>query len=432
MVFQEIANNVDERFLTTRLSSGLTLIVNPKKGFSKTMGIMGVRFGSADNRLFAGNGADEERVPDGTAHFLEHKLFEDADGDVSDRFAANGAHCNASTGFTTTSYMFACTDKVLENLSLLLSFVQNPFFTEELVKKEQGIIGQEIKMYEDDPGWIVFFNLMESLYREHPVRNNIAGTVESIAGITPASLERCYRAFYRPGNMVLVVVGNIDPDEVYEVAQKDAARRQPDEASICTRTVVESDPSPKEQRVEAEMVVYRPKLLIGFKESEISNDGHQIELLELRTQIILDVLLSKSSAQHAALYQEELIDDTFSASYSSYGDFGFTLIGGDTNEPQRLKDRLLEVFAKARTQGLEKALFERVKNKYMGQYIRMFNSIESTAYSFLGCHFRGIVPSELVEMIAQVTLDEVEERLRCHFDCERMAASVVLPKAPRG
>ncbi len=432
MAFQKITNKVDEEFLTVKLSSGLTLIMNPKKGFSKTMGILGVRFGSADNLLPGEDGAPSLRLPDGTAHFLEHKLFEDEEGDVSDRYAANGAQCNASTGFNTTSYLFSCTDKVGDNLKLLLSSVQSPYFTEELVKKEQGIIQQEIKMYEDDPGWIVFFNLLEMLYREHPARHNIAGTVESISEITPDFLNSCYQGFYRPGNMVLVLSGGFDAEEVYQIAEEDAAARTTDTRGLCSRLFRESDTSPAGSSKSAEMIVFRPKLLIGFKETEVTEEGRRCEKIELITQIILDALLSKSSVWHDAAFSRGLIDDTFSAYYSSYGDFGFSLLGADTKDPERLAERLLAVFEEARADGIAPDVFERIRNKYMGNYTRMFNSIESTAYSSMACFFRGFFPSEIVDILQEITLGDLNDRLASHFVQERMALSVILPTSEKG
>ncbi|MFH1998255.1 MAG: insulinase family protein, partial [Planctomycetota bacterium] len=181
MTLRKIENHLDEDLYAGTAPSGLHYLLNRKRGFSKTIGLLGVRFGSTDN-AFSSQGKRIE-VPEGTAHFLEHKLFEDLEGDVSDRFAANGASCNAGTGFSTTSYTFSCTGKVKDNLALLLNFVQSPYFTPELVEKEQGIIGQEIMMYNDDPDWVAFFNLMKCLYREHPVQQNIAGSLDSIREI---------------------------------------------------------------------------------------------------------------------------------------------------------------------------------------------------------------------------------------------------------
>ena len=435
MEFQRNDNRLDEEILVSKLPSGLTMILNPKKGFSKTMGLMGIRFGSADNIIPAGpdipakRDGSTRRVPDGTAQFLEHKLFENADGDVSDRFAANGAQCNASTGFCTTSYMFSCTDRVEEDLRLLLSFVQEPYFTEELVRKEQGIIGQEISMYEDDPDWIVFFNLMALLFREHPVRHNIAGSAESIAEITPAFLKECYRAFYRPGNMVLVLSGGFDPDRAGEAALHDAGNRPADREGPNKRFFRESVPTPLARERFANMVVARPKFLMGFKEASLLKSGRDIETAEIKTQMILDIIFGRSSPWYESLYKDEIVDDSFSASYSCYGDFGFTLIGADTEHPDRLRGRLVEIFDKVRAGGIAGEDFERIRNKYQGKCIRMFNSVESTAYSLLGCFFRGFCPSELVDLVGRITLDEINERLVSAFDPDLMATSIVLPVA---
>jgi len=221
-MLKPIENGLEEALFEGTAPSGLRYILNPKPGFSKTMAMLGVRFGSTDNS-YAVDGEKLE-VPAGTAHFLEHKMFENEEGDVSDLFAANGASCNAGTGFTTTTYLFSCTERLSENLKLLLQFVQSPYFTGELVAKEQGIIGQEIKMYNDDPDWMVFFLMLRSLYRDHPIRQDIAGSVESIRLITPEVLSQCHRVFYRPGNMALVLSGCLDPEEVSRIVHDCAAR----------------------------------------------------------------------------------------------------------------------------------------------------------------------------------------------------------------
>ena len=428
MDLEKIENSLNETFLATRLPSGLNVRFNPKPGFSKTIGIMGVRFGSTDCVIKRGDNGDELTLPEGTAHFLEHKLFEDADGDVSDRFAANGANCNAGTGFASTSYMFSCTGKVPDNLRLLLSFVQNPYFTEKLVRKEQGIIQQEIRMYDDDPDWIIFFNLMKCLYREHPVRQNIAGTVDSIARITPDFLEQCYRAAYRPGNMVLVLVGGFDPEEILEIALDDASNRSVDKLGLSARWSAESSADPASSEVSARMIVARPKFLMGFKESKLTADMKEVERKEIITQMILDIIFGKSSPWFESLYADELVDASFSASCSGYGDFGFALLSADTDKPLELRDRLLGIIEEARERGIDSDHFTRIRNRYIGKYVRMFNSIESTAYSFLECFFRSLYPSDLVALIDSVTLDDLNERLRSHFDPRFMALSHVLPR----
>jgi len=211
------------------------------------------------------------------------------------------------------------------------------------------------------------------------------------------------------------------------VASRDADGRQADQKGLNHRFFTETDRSIASPVEQAEMIVYRPKFLMGFKDATFCDSGRETEMVELRTQLVLDCLLSRSSPAYEELYAEDVIDDSFSAYYSGYGDSGHTIISADTREPERLKQRLLDILAAARTEGIEKETFERIRNKYLGNYVRMFNSIESTAYSFLGCFFRGLWPSELADMIREVTHEELIERLHTHFDPDNLSVSVILP-----
>ena len=200
--------------------SGLTILLYPKENCSTTYAIFGTRYGSIDNCFQRSDEPAPETVPEGIAHYLEHKLFESEDGDAFERYAKTGASANAFTSFESTCYLFSCTDKLYESLEILLDFVQSPYFTEQTVQKEQGIIGQEIKMYDDDPSWRVMFNYLKAMYHSHPIKEDIAGTVESIAKITPELLYRCYNTFYNLGNMVLALAGNFDKEKVLEVCDR--------------------------------------------------------------------------------------------------------------------------------------------------------------------------------------------------------------------
>jgi predicted Zn-dependent peptidase len=425
MALSRIDNNLDEEILTEVTAAGMRFIINPKPGFSKTMGVLGIRFGSTDN-AFSVDGKRVE-VPAGTAHFLEHKMFEGEDGDVTDLFAAHGASCNAGTGFANTSYLFTCTDLAVENLRLLLDFVQRPYFTAKLIEKEQGIIGQEIKMYDDDPDWNVFFNLMGCLYREHPVNQNIAGDLSSIRKIDTRLLDRCYRAFYRPGNMVLVLVGKMDKDEMIQVIHEDGKHREVDGTGLNERFIVESDPSPKCLSAHQRMVVARPKVLMGFKDCDFSLEGAKLQRKEIVTQMVLDILFGKSSRNHEQLYREGTIDDSFSAYYSGYTDFGFTGIGGDTDQPDRFRSRLEEVLKNTIERGIEEEDFLRQRNKYLGKFIRTFNSVEGTALTLMNFYFKKVTPSQVIDIIQRVTCEDLNARLRGHFDTHQMAFSVIEP-----
>jgi predicted Zn-dependent peptidase len=425
MALSKIENYLDEELLMDQTESGLTFILNPKPDFSKTMGILGVRFGSTDNNFSKdGNGLE---VPAGTAHFLEHKLFEGEEGDVSDRFAALGASCNAGTGFTSTSYLFSCTDRISENLRLLLDFVQRPYFTPELIKKEQGIIGQEIKMYEDDPDWVVFFNLMKCMYRDHPVNQNIAGSIESIGRINPDLLLSCYRAYYRPGNMALVVVGKMEVDRVVQIIHDDAKIRAPDAKGLDKRYIVEPDPLPQSLSISHPMMVARPKVLIGFKDYDLCPDGAHLQAKEIITQMVIDIILGKSSENYERLYGDGVIDDSFSAYYSGYMDFGFTSIGCDTDEPDRFMERTQKILEEVARKGIDQTDFERQKNKYLGKFIRIFNSVEGTAVSLLNFFIKGVTPSRVIDIIQGITREDLNVRLQRHLEVKQMVLSVIEP-----
>lgn len=422
-----IDNHLDEKLFTGTAPSGLRYILNPKPGFSKTMGVLGIRFGSTDNAFNVDGGRVE--VPEGTAHFLEHKLFEDLQGDVSDRFNANGASCNAGTGFNTTSYLFSCTERAMKNLELLLGFVQSPYFTDELIEKEQGIIGQEIKMYNDDPDWVVFFNLMKCIYREHPVSQNIAGSVESIRKIDPEVLDRCYRAFYRPGNMVLVLAGKLDPEKMSALIEQDGAGRARDGVGVNQRAFVESDTDLESRDISQPMIVARHKVLLGFKDPDVPLHGRELQAKEFASQMIMDLLFGKSSEYYDALYGEGIIDESFSAYYSGYTDFGFSSIGGDTDDPGLFRKKIIEVVEKGLATGIDPRSFERQKNKYMGKFIRTFNSIESTAFSMVNFYFKGLDPTTIMEIIEGIRLEDLNLRLKSLLDPDRSAYSVIEPMA---
>jgi predicted Zn-dependent peptidase len=429
MNLQRLANRFDETVLTGTHASGLMVILVPKRGYSKTFGVFTTNFGSIDNRFRDPATGREVTVPDGVAHFLEHKLFEDAEGDVTDRFSALGASCNAFTSFAQTSYLFSTAQNAGECLDLLLGFVQKPYFTAELIAKEQGIIAQEIRMYDDDPSWRIYFDLLAALYRQHPVRLNIAGTVESIAGIDTGVLEACHRAFYRPSNMVLTVVGGFDPDDALARIERDQDRRMPAMARQDGRHVraIPSDGAIRAREAERAMDVARPKVLLGFKDTATGGSGADVERRDILTVLLADLVFGRSSAAHDRLYREGLIDDSFTAQASVEDSFGFLMIGGDTDDPDVLERRLLEELRAFVAHGVDPAHFERVRRKTLGRFVAMFNSPESIAYAFAGGAFRGVTPFRGVEILQELDAGEVTARGRELFAEDRMARSVVRP-----
>ncbi len=411
-----------------RVHPGMDVYVLPRPGYQKKYAIFSTRFGSIDNRFRVEPEQEFTVLPDGVAHFLEHKLFEDEGGNVFDRFAALGASANAFTSFTQTSYLFSCTDNFEESLGQLLDFVQKPYFTEQTVQKEQGIIGQEIKMYEDHPHWRVFFNLLEGLYRQHPVRNDIAGTVESIARITPDLLYRCYNTFYHPSNMAVFVVGDLDPGRIgCQVEENLAAHKHKPMGAI----VRQYPPEPAEitkQRTVQELVVSEPIILLGFKDMVVGDlQGRDLMRREILMELVLDILFGSSEALYNELYREDLIDENFDSEYTAEINYGYTMIGGETKDPDQLYRRVMRAIAGFLKEGVSKEQFERHRRKILGGYIRRFNSLEFIANNFLSFRFKGTDLFQLPSVLQEVRREEVLALAEENLDPDRHAVSLIVP-----
>ncbi|WP_426446987.1 EF-P 5-aminopentanol modification-associated protein YfmH [Paenibacillus sp. S-38] len=416
--------HVKETLYTEKLPNGLTVFVLPKEGFQKTYATFTTKYGSIDNH-FQVEGAEERRVPDGIAHFLEHKMFEEPTGDIFSVFAAQGASANAFTSFDRTAYLFSATEHIHENLTTLLNFVQNPYFTDENVEKEKGIIGQEIKMYEDNADWRAYFGLIETLYHTHPVHIDIAGTVESIGEITKDMLYECYRTFYHPSNMSLFVVGGVDPGEVMELVRSNQAAKTFAPQGEIRRFFDEEPDTVKNERKVTVLPVSLPKCLFGCKESGQPRRGREMLKRELTMKIVMDVLLSPSSAIYQKLYDEELISDNFGSEYNIAEGYGFSVIGGDTKDPERLIARIKEEIDAVKAAGIPVADFERSKRKKIGAFLRQLNSPEAIANEFTKYRFKDSDLFDILPVYEEITLQEVNASLRDHFDWGRLAASIV-------
>jgi predicted Zn-dependent peptidase len=406
-------------------ASGLTLLVNPRPRYKMTFAALGTHFGSID-RVSAQDGSP---VPLGLAHFLEHKLFENEQGDVSDRFAQFGAASNAMTSFCGTTYIASTTSDPMPMIDLLLDFVQEPWFTDELVAKEQGIIAQEIRMYDDDPDWRVFFGLMGSLYESHPVKDNIAGTVESIADIDAATLRRCYDRFYHPNNLCLSVAGGVDPDTLAALVESDQETRSSGGRSRHVRAPCDERQGVVRRELRLELPVQRPRLLMGIKETVLGGSGEQIARRQLATRIALDILFGRSSIAFQELYGEGLIDESFVVSYSAEEDFGFTTLGGDTDEPELLAERVLGTLRGALTEGLDSEAFSRTKNKLQGLMLRALDAPETVAHGALSACFRNVSPFVVLDLVETLDQEELLARLSEHVRDDAMASAIVRPRS---
>lgn len=401
---------------------GLKAFIIPKKGYSKKYAMFSTNFGSIDSKFNLYGKGDIIEVPDGVAHFLEHKLFEQADGNAMEMFADMGVSSNAFTSFNQTSYLFSCTDKFEEAFELLLRFVQNPDISEESVEKEKGIIGQEIRMYEDDPEWRLYFNLIGALYNEFPVRKDIAGTIESISHINRDVLYKCFDTFYHLSNMAILVVGDVDIDKTFEIIENKVDINK--EKIHIDRGYPEEEDKINEERVEINLDVHNPLFMIGFKNNdEIKNDIRK----EIAINIALETLLGKGSENYISMYESGLltsaldVDSTFEKYYS------FVSISGESEKYEEVINKVLDVLEKAKETGLNEEDFMRIKKKFLGEALRQFNSVERIAHSFMSNFFRGVNIFEYVETYEKITIEDVNNAIKDLIKKENMAVSVVKP-----
>ncbi len=370
--------------------SGLKIYIIPKKAYSKSYAIFGTRYGSVDSEFIVPGEKEITRVPDGIAHYLEHKMFDQPDGsNVFDKFSRYGANANAFTSFNMTAYLFSATSNAEENLATLLDYVQSPYFTKETVEKEQGIIGQEIRMYDDNGGWKVFFNLLGCLYHNHPVKKEIAGTVESISHITHELLYRCYNTFYNLSNMSLVIAGAVEPEKMLDVINKGIKKNEPFREEI-KRIYAEEPDSVASHYSEQELSVAMPLFMIGFKDTDTGFSGKRLLKKSVEIKILLDMLFGKSSALYKKLYDAGLINSSFSVDYSMQCDYAYSAIDGESKDPKAVYKAVTEEIKAQREKGLSREDYERIKKVIWGRHIRSQNDVEDYGTEFLQYNLMGI------------------------------------------
>lgn len=431
MGLTEIHNGLlQETVYYTKIPQGLEVFVLRRPGFQKKYAVISTKYGSIDSKFTDPATGQIVEVPDGIAHFLEHKLFESEEKPVFDRFAELGASANAYTSYTITSYLFSCTENFAESLVTLLDFVQHPYLTDENVEKEKGIIEQELRMYRDSPERRVYTNLLRALYHENPVRIEIGGTVESIYQITKEDLMLCYRTFYHPSNMALFVVGDVSPDLVVDIAAKHIRASDTRQDEI-RRFYPDEPETVKEPRVVDELVVSRPIVYFGVKDAT-KLSGPELLRQTILTNILHKMLFGRTTDFYARLYEDGLINETFGAFYTGEIEFGYSMIGGETPDPQRLGDKLEETVAAAIQSGLSQESFERHKRESIGEFLHAVDSMTFIANNFISQHFKGASLFDFVELCEGLTLEDAERRLAEHFVPERMAISILNPKKTHG
>lgn len=410
------------------LDNGLQVYVLPKHGFSKTFAIFTTNYGSIDNE-FVPLGQDAfKRVPDGIAHFLEHKLFEKEDGDVFFKFGEKGAFTNAFTSFTRTAYLFSSTSNVEENLETLVDFVQEPYFTEETVEKEKGIIGQEIQMYDDDADFRVYFGAIENMYHHHPVKIDIAGTVESIADIDKDLLYLCYNTFYHPSNMILFIVGNVNPEQAIDQVRANQAKKTFAPAKPIKRHFPDEPKSVAVPKKTLKFPVQIAKNLVAIKEDIGLLRGKEAVQHEMTGDIMLELLFGTTSAAYLDLYDQGIIDDTFGFDYSLQDSFSFVLIGGDAKDPDLQESKIKETLENAIQTGFNEADLELIKRKKMGQFLRSLNSPEFIANQFSQYIFEEASLFDILPAIEAVTVADVENFLKRIYLEDRVTTFQIIPE----
>jgi predicted Zn-dependent peptidase len=419
---------INETLYQEILPNGLRVYLLPKNEYHKTYGLFSTNYGSIDNEFIPLGETEKVKVPDGIAHFLEHKLFEKEDGDVFQLFGQQGASANAFTSFTKTSYLFSTTDQVEKNLETLLDFVQSPYFTKETVDKEKGIIGQEIQMYEDDPNWRLFFGILNNLYPEHPLHIDIAGTVESIDKITAEDLYTCYRTFYQPSNMVLFVVGKMDPEKIMDLIRNNQ-NREFEPAQEIKRYFPEDDRIVAKSEIE--MAVSRPKFVLGIKgQDELPTDGFKLYRYKTALNLLFQMLLGNTSKNYLTLYNDGIIDDSFGFEFNLDREFHFADFSGDTKEPEHAAQKVKEILLGfAEDPEVNEENFSLMKKKMLGRYFQSLNSIEYIANQFTQSLFGEKTLFDFPEVIESIKLEDVRKAGEAFIKEQAFSEFYMKPKA---
>ncbi|NRE69055.1 insulinase family protein [Enterococcus faecium] len=399
---------INETLYHEVLPNGLTVYLLPKNDYHKTYGLFSTNYGSIDNEFIPYGEKEKVKVPDGIAHFLEHKLFEKEDGDVFQLFGKQGASANAFTSFTKTSYLFSTTDQVEKNLTTLIDFVQAPYFTEETVNKEKGIIGQEIQMYEDDPNWRMFFGILNNLYPTHPLHIDIAGTVESIDKITAQDLYTCYRTFYQPSNMVLFVVGKMKPEKLMKlIRENQEAKNFPPKQEIVRYFPENTKEIIKQSALEA--AITRDKFVLGIKGLDtLPQEGTELLRYKTAINLLFQMILGNTSRNYLAMYNQGIIDDSFGFEFSLDREFHFADFSGDTDEPEKAAEKVKEIILGfADDPEVSETNLDLLKKKMLGQYFQSLNSIEYIANQFTQSLFGDRTLFDLPEIIDSIQMKDV-------------------------
>ena len=415
-------SKVKERVYVEKLENGLTVMIIPKKGVQKKYIIWGTNYGSNDSKFVVPGETGETEVPKGVAHFLEHKMFEQESGVNSlDTLTALGVEANAYTTNDHTAYLFECTENFYPALDELMDYVQHPYFTDENVEKEKGIIGQEIMMYDDYPEWKVYLNTLEAMYHEHPVKLDITGTIETISKIDKEILYKCYNTFYNPSNMAMVVCGDFEPKQLLEEIKK---RLIPKKANgEIKRIYPKEEKEIVKEKVEQTMDVSQPLFTIGIKD-ELTDTKERVRK-HIAIEILLNMIIGKSSKLYKELYEQGILFATPSLDYEFARGYAHVLITGQSTEPEKVYEKFKQRVAEMKNAPIDLQEFSRIKKRIYGGYVKEYNDTADIARMFLADFFKEINSFDYLEEITTINEQYVEQVLKNVFDDTKMVLSVI-------
>lgn len=413
---------VKEKVYIEKLENGLTVMIIPKKGIQKKYAIWGTNYGSNDSKFVVPGETEETEVPKGVAHFLEHKMFEQESGINSlDTLTALGVDANAYTTNDHTAYLFECTENFYPALDELMDYVQNPYFTDENVEKEKGIIGQEIMMYDDYPEWRVYLNALEAMYHEHPIKLDITGTIETISHIDRDILYKCYNTFYNPSNMAMVICGDFEPEKLLEEIKRRLINKKAN--GEIKRIYPEEKEEIVKEKIEQTMDVSQPLFTIGIKD-KLADTKERVRK-HIAIEILLNIIIGKSSKLYRELYDEGILFTVPGLDYEYARGYAHILITGQSQNPDKVYEKFKEAVSNMKQNGIDSNEFNRIKKRIYGDYIKEYNDTADIARMFLADFFKEINSFDYLEEISIINEEYVLQILNEVFDDKKMIISVI-------
>lgn len=419
---------LQEKIFYKQLANGLQVYILEKPELNKTFCTFTTNYGSIDNSFISKKTNELVKMPDGIAHFLEHKMFEKEDGDVFQKLSKQGANTNAFTTFTRTAYLFSSTTNVEQNLETLLDFVQEPYFSKKSVEKEKGIINQEITMYDDDPDWRLYYQTIENMYHHHPVRIDIAGTIASIDKITSDMLYECYETFYHPSNMLLFVIGPLKASETMKLIEENQEKKTFAPRNEIERIFKEEPKEVAKKKEVLEMNVGNSKVYVGVKSNYFGIKGEELLKYELSIQMMLELLFGQSSDFFTEGYKDGLLNDSFSFDFTQELNYGFAIIGGVSNNYETLSSKIKELLLTAKNDAINEEELMIIKKKKIGNFLRALNSAEYIANQFTRYAFNEMNFFDTVLVLENLSVNEIKEYYSKFIDEKYITECVLLPK----